>query len=75
MRLRGATWGGLLPPCRACTWVPQDVQRKVMDIASTLGISRNLMNIIHRRGTLDKYLVYIGMAVIVTLVVLLRHYL
>jgi hypothetical protein len=46
-----------------------------MDIASTLGISRNLMNIIHRRSTLDKYLVYIGMVVILLLILLLRHYL
>ncbi len=46
-----------------------------MDIASTLGISRNLMNIIQRRSTLDKYMVYIGMVVILLLILLLRHYL
>ena len=47
----------------------------MLDIAASLGVSRNLMNIIQRRTTLDKYLVYIGMVVIVLLILLLRHYL
>ncbi len=47
----------------------------MMDIASSLGVSKNLMNIIQRRTTLDKYLVYIGMVLIIVLIFLLRHYL
>ena len=55
--------------------VLKDAHRKVLDIASSLGISRNLMNVIQRRTTLDKYLVYVGMVVVILLVLLLRHYL
>ena len=45
----------------------QGAHRRVLDIAATLGMSNNLMNVIKRRTTTDKYIVYSGMVLILVL--------
>jgi hypothetical protein len=53
----------------------QNVRRKIKDIAVSLGISRSTLNVIQRRLSMDKYLVYIGMLAILLLILILRYYL
>ncbi|OQR92592.1 hypothetical protein THRCLA_08668 [Thraustotheca clavata] len=40
------------------------VQRKVLDVANRLGLSSSLLRVIERRDTVDKWIVYGGMALV-----------
>lgn len=40
------------------------VHMKVLDITSSLGISRNLISVIGRRGAIDRAIVYGGMLIV-----------
>lgn len=49
----------------------KSAHRKVLDVASSLGLSANLMRLIERRTTADKILVYGGMVLVTLLVALI----
>lgn len=49
----------------------KSAHRKVLDVASSLGLSSNLMRLIERRTTADKILVYGGMVLVTLLVALI----
>ena len=52
----------------------KSAHRKVLDIASMLGVSNNLMRVIERRTLGDRILVYGGGAVLIALILLLGWY-
>ena len=50
------------------------IQRKAFDILNYLGISNSLMRMIERRETVDKWIVYIGMLMVVILLFFIWFY-
>lgn len=52
----------------------QNAQRRLLDIANTLGLSTSVLRFIERRGQQDKWILYGGMAVTVVILILLLIY-
>merc|ERR1712224_910538 len=46
-------------------------QRKLMDVMNTLGLSNSLMGVIDRRQRMDRWIVYLGMAIMLAFLYLL----
>ena len=63
--------GAVMGSLRDQRSVLKGAHKRVLDIASTLGVSSSLMKIIERRTAGDRILVYGGSAVIVLLILLL----
>ena len=53
----------------------QSTQRRLLDIASTLGISTSVLRLIERRNTQDWIILFAGMAVTVLIMYLALAYL
>ncbi len=53
----------------------QAAQRRLLDIANTLNLSRSLMRVIENRQKMDRMLVYGGMALVSLVTLLLWYYL
>jgi len=66
--------GSVLGSLRQQRGVMKSAHRKVLDVASTLGMSNTLMRMIERRTTGDKILVYGGTLLIVALIVLIWYW-
>lgn len=66
--------GQVLGALRGQRGVLKGAHRKVLDVATTLGMSNSLMRMIERRSTGDKILVYGGMLVIVSMIVLVWYW-
>lgn len=50
-------------------------QRRLLDIANSLGLSQSAMRFIERRGTADKYILYGGMLATLLVIMLLVYFL
>jgi golgi SNAP receptor complex member 2 len=53
----------------------KNVQRKVFDILNYLGLSNSIMRVVERRDIVDKWIVYIGMVLIIALLIFVYMYL
>ncbi|GAB5364408.1 hypothetical protein AAMO2058_000967500 [Amorphochlora amoebiformis] len=52
----------------------KSAHRKMLDVANTLGLSGSLIKMIERRENVDRFLVYAGMGVSLTVLFLLYYY-
>lgn len=66
--------GSVLGSLRQQRGVMKSAHRKVLDVASTLGMSNTLMRMIERRTVGDKILVYGGVLLIAALIVLIWYW-
>jgi Golgi SNAP receptor complex protein 2 len=53
----------------------QSTQRKMLDAANTLGLSRNVIQLIERRSSEDKWIFYAGVCVTLLALWAIIHYL
>jgi Golgi SNAP receptor complex protein 2 len=67
-----AVAGSVLGSLRTQRGVLKSAHRKILNVASTLGLSNSVMRIIERRTTADKILVYGGMVLITLLLLVVR---
>ncbi len=52
----------------------KQIHQKVLEVAETLGVSKSLMRIIERRQFVDKFILYGGMLLTLTVIFLLYNY-
>lgn len=62
--------GHVLGALRAQRGTMKSAHRRVLDVATSLGLSNSLMRMIERRTTADRILVYGGMLVVTAVIVL-----
>lgn len=69
------TGSGILESLRDQRNTLKGAQRRIMDIANTLGLSNTTMRLIERRAHEDKYILFGGMVITLLIIVLVIIYL
>lgn len=69
------TGSNVLSSLRSQRMTLKGAHKKMLDVANTLGLSNTVMRLIERRSTQDRYVLFIGMAVTVIIMLLVWRYL